>query len=60
MFVSRLPPWNSSKEHTYLEQVEKLLAEVAAVEAAGTSDLGTRSRLLERVAGEVSRLSFQV
>ncbi len=38
-------------------QVEKLLAEVAGDD--GASDPDTRARLLERVAVEVSRLSFQ-
>mmetsp|Transcript_18657 Transcript_18657/g.40080 ORF Transcript_18657/g.40080 Transcript_18657/m.40080 type:complete len:830 (-) Transcript_18657:232-2721(-) len=40
-------------------KVEKLLAEVAAVDSAGNVDLDSRSRLLERVGGEVSRLTFQ-
>ena len=39
-------------------QVEKLLAEVAAADGTG-GDLDAHSRLLERVAGEVSRLTFQ-
>lgn len=43
-----------------LSQVEKLLAEVSAAGGSGaTIDLDSHSRLLERVAGEVSRLSFQ-
>ncbi|GAX80853.1 hypothetical protein CEUSTIGMA_g8288.t1 [Chlamydomonas eustigma] len=40
-------------------KVEKLLEEVAASENLGVADLDSRCRLLERVAGEVSRLSFQ-
>jgi hypothetical protein len=40
-------------------QVEKLLEEVAASENTASIDLDSRCRLLERVAGEVSRLSFQ-
>lgn len=41
-------------------KVEKLLNEVAQTQAQdkGAIDLDSRSRLLERVAGEVSRLSF--
>ena len=52
---------------SYRSQVEKLLAGVAAATTApsaegaagGAADLDTRARLLERVAGEVSRLAFQ-
>jgi hypothetical protein len=52
-----------SRHHT-CAQVEKLLAEVAALDTAAAAggppaDLDTRSRLLERVAGEVSRLMYQ-
>jgi hypothetical protein len=39
-------------------QVEKLLEEMEAGLAAGQGDLDGSSRMLERVAGEVSRLSF--